>query len=54
MEVGRELDKHWNIRVTVILNVIGALGKIPQRFAKGVGRVRNQRNNRGHPNNSIV
>ena len=32
----------------------GALGTIPQRLGKRVGRVRNQKSSRDHPNKSIV
>ena len=37
----------WNIKVTVILIVVGA-------FGKGIGIIRNQRKNRDHPDYRTV
>ena len=49
----RELKKLWNIRVTVIPIVVGALRMVPKSLEKG-WRVGNQRKNWDHPGYSIV
>ena len=48
------LKKLWNVKVTVIPIVIGALGSITKRIGKGTGRFRNQRTSRDHPDYSIT
>ena len=50
LNLARELKKLWNMKVTVIPNVIGALGTIPKGLVKGTGRVRNRWMNRDHRN----
>ena len=45
------LKKLWNMKVTVIPIVVGALGKSPKVWKKEIG---NQRKNQDHPNYSSV
>ena len=54
LDLARELRKLWNMVVTVIPTVIGALGTVPQRLEKKAERVGNQRTNWDYPDNSIV
>ena len=54
LDLVRKFKKLWNIKLTVISIVIGALGTIPKVLVKGVGRVRNRRTSRNHPNYCIV
>ena len=48
LDLARELRKLWNMKVTVVPLVIGALRTIPK--GKGAGRVENWRTNRDYPN----
>ena len=50
LHLARELRKLWNMRVTVIPIVIGALGTVPKGIRKGSGRIGNWRKNRDCPN----
>ena len=52
LDLARELKKLWNMNVTVIPIVIGALGH--QRLATGTGRLSNRRASGNHPNCSII
>ena len=36
LDLARELKKLWNMKVTMILIVVGALGIIPKRLVKGL------------------
>ena len=54
LDLAKELKEPWNIEVTVIPIVIGALGMILKGFVTGTGRLRNRRTSREHPNYSIV
>ena len=47
LDLARELRKLWNMKVTVILIVIGTL-------STGTGGLGNKRMCRNHPNNSII
>ena len=49
-----ELKKLWNMKVTVILFVIGTLGTVTQGLVKRIGGLRNKRTSGEHPNYSIV
>ena len=51
--LSRELDRLRNIKVTVILIVIGARNN-PQRLGKRTGRHRNQKTSRNQPLYSII
>ena len=48
------MTKLWNMRVTVMPIVIGALGTVPKGLEKGTKRVGNRRTNRGHKDYNIV
>ena len=37
LDLARELKKLWNIKVTIVPNVIGALGTITKGLLKGLG-----------------
>ena len=52
-DLARELKKLWNMKVIVILIVIGAFGTVTKR-SKGTGGLGSWRTNEGHPNNSII
>ena len=52
LDLARELRKLWNMSVTMVPIVIGALGS--QRLGKGAWRVGNQRMNQDSLNYSIV
>ena len=39
LDLTRELRKLWNMKVTVIIIVIGALETIPKRLIKGLGEL---------------
>ena len=42
------------MKVTVILIVTGALGTIPKRFGKEIGRLGNKRTSEDHPDYNII
>ena len=44
----------WNMRVSMIQVVIGALGTIPESLVKLAGRVGNRRTSRNHQDCNIV
>ena len=50
LNLARELKKLWNMKVTVILIVIDALGTVTKRLILGLG---NKRTSRDHPNYNI-
>ena len=52
LDFGRKLRKLWNMRVTVILVVIGKLER-SLKLGKRIRRVGNQRTNRDHLNYRI-
>ena len=43
-----ELKRQWDMRVTVISIVIGALRTLPKGIEKKTGGIENQRKNRNH------
>ena len=49
LNLAREQKILWNMWVTVIPIVIGALGMVPKGQEKKTGGTRDQRKNRGHP-----
>ena len=53
LDLARELEKQWNIKVTVIPIVIGAVGS-HQRINKGTGRLGNKRTSGDHSNYNII
>ena len=53
LDLARELKKLWNMKVTVISTVIGALSS-HQRIGIGIGRLEGKRTSGDHPNSSIV
>ena len=54
LDPARELKKPWNMKVTVIPIVLGALGMIPQRCRKEIGENDNQKENRSYADHSII
>ena len=54
LDLAGELKKQWNMKMTVIPIIIGALGTIKKKLDKGTGRVGNRRTGRGHPNYNIT
>ena len=50
LDLARELKKLWDIKVTIMLIVIGAFGTVTKR----PGRFRSWRPSGDHPNNSII
>ena len=52
--LAKELKKLWNMKLTVIQIVIGALGTITKVLIRGAGWVRYQRMSREHPKYSIL
>ena len=53
LDLGWDLKKLWNMKVTVLLNVIRALGSY-QRIGTGIGGLVNKRASGDHPNYSIA
>ena len=54
LDLARELRKLWNMMMTVIPIIVGALGTAPQKLGKGTRKIGNQRKNHDHPNYSIA
>ena len=55
LDLARELKKLWNMKVTIISIVIGALGTVTKGLInKETGGLRNQRMNGDHPKYSII
>ena len=52
-DLARELKKLWNMKVTVIPIVIGALGTVTKGLVQGLG-LGNKRTSRDHLNNGII
>ena len=52
LDFARELKKQWNMKVTVILIIIGALSTIIK--GKGAGRIGNKNTSGNHSNDSTV
>ena len=46
LDLARELEKLWNIKVTVIPIIIGTLGAVTIGFIKGTGGLGNRRKSR--------
>ena len=38
-ELGRELQKIWNVQVKIILSVVGSLGAIPKQFSNRLKQI---------------
>ena len=38
-ELGRELQKIWNVKVKIIPLVVGSLGAIPKKFGNGLKQI---------------
>ena len=53
LDLAREQQKILNIRVTVILIVIGELGTTRKRIGKEIGRFGNKRTSGDHPDSNI-
>ena len=53
-DLARELKTLWNMKVTVIPTVIGALGTIPKGVVKGQEQLKNKRTCGDHPNNTAL
>ena len=54
LDLARKLRKLWNLRVTIIPIVIGALGTIPKGLKKDSGKVENRGMNRDNPDYCII
>ena len=54
LDLARKLRKLWNMRVAVILIVIGEFETAPKGLEKDTGGIGNQRKNRDHPDYNIV
>ena len=54
IDFARELKKLWNMKVTVIPIVIGALGTLTQRIGTGTRELGNKGKSGNHPNDSII
>ena len=50
-DLGRELNKLWNMKMTVIPIVIGALEKVTKGLVQGIG---NKRTSGDHPNYNTI
>ena len=53
LDLARELKMLWNMKVTVIPVVVGALGIVPKALGKKTGISENRRENRNHPDYNI-
>ena len=53
LNIAREVKKPWNMKVTVIPTVLGALGTIQKRLVKGL-EGGNWRVSKDHPNYRII
>ena len=54
LDLARELKKLWNMKVTVILIVVGNTWSDPQRIDTRTGGLGNKRTSRDHPKDSIT
>ena len=54
LDLDRELKKLWNMKVMIILVIIGALGTVTKGLIKGTGGPGNKRTSGDHPNYSII
>ena len=54
MDLVRELKKLWNMKVTIIPIVTGALGTVTKGLIRGTGGVGNNRTSGDHPNYCII
>ena len=54
LDFAGELKQLWNMKVTVILIVTGALGTVTKRLVLGLGGFGNKTTIGDHPNYSIV
>ena len=52
LDLARELKKLWNMKVSIIPIVIGALGTVTKELVHG--RLENKSTSRDHPNYSII
>ena len=53
LDLARKLKKLWNMKVTIVPIVIGALSTIIKRIIKRPGRLGSWRTGRDYPNDSI-
>ena len=49
LDLAREQKIQWNMKMTAIRIVVGALGKSPKKLEKGAGRFGNKRKSGDHP-----
>ena len=54
LDLAGEMKKVWNMKVTMIQVVIGALGTTPKGLGKAAGKVGNRKKSRPHSNYNIV
>ena len=54
LDLARELKKLWNMKVTIIVIVIGAFGTVTKGLLKGLEDFGSWRPSGDHPNNSII
>ena len=54
LDLARELKKLWNMKVTVITVLIGALSTVTKRLVKGTRGLRNKRTSGDNPNYIIA
>ena len=54
LDLARELKKLWNMKVTIVPIVIGALGTITKGFIKRPGGLGSWQTGRDYPNDSIA
>ena len=54
LDLARELKKLWNMKVTVIPFIIGALGTVTNGIKKGLVDLERKRLSGDHPNDSII
>ena len=52
--LARELKKLWDMKVTVITIIIGALGTVTKGLTQGLENWKIKRMSRDHPNYSII
>ena len=53
-DLARELKKLWNMKVTVIPIIIGALSTVSKRLVQGLEDLENKKTTRDHPNYRII
>ena len=54
LDLPRELKKIWNMKVTIILIVIGAFAAVTKEFNKVNGGLEDKRTSGDHPNYYII